>query len=377
MMKCEYMGCGLAKVLNDGNRGRRAILLLLVVLAGFSAAPVTASPPAAASEPATESPIFRAPAAPASHPATPPPASEPTSKPDDPIRVELRVNTYSADSFAKLDAGCTVLVEGTVATVNFADPKLEIALNFCKIIDYYFPGKAPAKPDGVTMTAPSPKDLYGTFKANLEKNKSGKEWDAWVKQQYKNIIGKKVTWRISVAAKVDKTEVLKSLKADLNEMGTCLTEMKKPIMALKHTDAWREGAFVHPASDTLVPADKAAWELDDIKALEDGIRGLGKLIKSKDGYPRILNPIDSYMAAKADEIKSLRAELKDMGNRLRELKKNKIDYRYLPEWRGGNFVRRGRNSRSSLDTTEQAMADIKILEDGIVDLCKVYGKDPG
>jgi hypothetical protein len=363
-------------------------MLLLVILAGFWTEAAMGAPPTdstqPATEPATESPVFRVTSS--TRPAAPPAATsgpkdtvpEATSDPADPVRVELRVNTYSAEAFSKLDAGCTVLVEGTVAAVNFADSKLDIALNFCKIIDYYLPGKAPAKQDGVTMSVPSPKDLYGTFKANLQKYQSGKQWDAWLKQQYRDLIGKKVTWRISVEAKVDKTDVIKSLKADLNEMGTCLTEMKKPLTAIKHTDAYRDAFAFHPATDTQVTVEKTEWEKADIKGMETDIRNLGKLIKSKDGYPRIVNPIDNEMAAKAEETKSLRADLKEKGNQYREAKKKTlIGAMYLWEWRDGAFGRKARNGQASKDPTEQEMADLKSLEDDIVDVCKIYANEPG
>jgi hypothetical protein len=366
MMKSEWTAC------------RATFILSLAIMAGFSTQAAVGEPPDASTQPAAELPIFRANPTPASRPATGLAAPEATSDPANPIRVELRVNTYSADAFSKLEAGCTVLVKGSVATVNFADSKLDIALNFCKIVDYYLPGKAPAKPGGITLSAPSPKELYGVFKANLEKNQSGKQWDAWLKQQYRDLVGKEVTWEISVEAKVDKAEVIKSLKADLNEMGTCLTEMKKPVMAIKHTDAWRDAYAFHPATDVPTPAEKAGWEKADIEAMEAAIRGLGKLIKNREGYPRIVNPLDSEAAAQADQVKSLRADLKDKGNRLREARKKiVIETWYQSAWRDGNLAPTGKHSRPSQDKTVQEMTNIKSLEDDIVDLCKNYGNEPG
>ena len=330
-------------------------------------------------QPAKKPPIFRATPKPATQSATPPSAtsrpaatiSGATSNSEDPIRVELRLNPYSADAFNKLATGNLVLVEGTVATVNFADSKLDIALNFCRIIDYYLPGKA-AAPSGTKMSAPSPKELYVTFKTNLEKHESAKQSDAWLKDQYKSLIGKKVTWQISAEAKLDKTDDIKSLKADQKEMGTCLMEMRKPIMNVKHTDAWREGQFLHPATDVEVPAEKTEWEKANTKALDADVANLCRVIKGKEISPRIVNPIEGEKVDKADEIKSLQADLKDMGHRLAELKKTKYGTAIQSGRRESIIINRANEVTVPLNKTDEELEEIRSLEAEIVDMCKVY-----
>jgi hypothetical protein len=334
---------------------------------------------------AKEPPVFRATAKPATQSATPPLAtSQPTattpvatSSSEDSVRVEIRVNPYSASAFSKLETGNMVLVEGTVATVNFADSKLDIALNFCRIIDYYLPGNVPAKPDGTKVSAPSPKDLYGTFKAYLEKNQPGKESNAWVKQQCKSIVGKKVTWEVSVGSKLDKTAEINNLKADQKEVGGCLAEMKKPIMNIKHTDAWREGQFIHPATDAQVPAERTQWESENIKALEGDVASLIRLIKSREVSPRIVNPIESDKGDKTDEIKSQAADLKGMSKRLAEMKKTKTGTAFQSGRKEGMIINRPGEVQVPLSKTDEELEEIKALEDDIVDLCKIYRQDPG
>ena len=213
------------------------------------------------------------------------------------IQVELKINTGSTGDFKKLEAGSVVIVEGTVATVDFSGSKLCLSMNTCNILSYSLPDKPLIKPARLKLSAPSPKEFYGTLTAkssSFGQDPSGTKWNAWLKQQYASLKGKRVAWQIPVSSTLDKTDEIKSLRSDLRAKGTSLTEMKKPTRwRIEHHPEWKEGPFIHPATDVKVPEEKTEREKAEIKALEAEIVDLNKLIRSKEASPLIVNPIET------------------------------------------------------------------------------------
>ena len=219
----------------------------------------------------------------------------PPHPPDDfdvSLCVELRINRDSKSSindFKKLEVGGSVVVEGTVTTINFAGSKLDISLNFCRIIEYSLSGQS-LKPAG--LTTPSPKELYDTFKAELAKNPGGKALNEFLKKQYANLKGKRVTWQIPVNSKGDKTEEIASLQSDLKDLGKSLAEYKKPRYRTVFQPESREGQFIRPAHNVEVPEEKSAWEKEQIQSLETKMQSVNKLVSEKKISQWVVNPID-------------------------------------------------------------------------------------
>jgi hypothetical protein len=213
----------------------------------------------------------------------------PSEDVDASICVELRIIPLSADDFKKLEIGSSVVVQGTVDKVAFADSKVEISLKFCRIVEYSLPGKE-LKPTGLTL--PSPKEVCGIFKTQFGKNLGGKAWSDFLKKQNAGLKGKRVIWQVPVDSKVDKTDEIASLQADLREQGKSLAEVKKPRMRTEYRAEWREGQFIHPATQVEVPMEKTAWEKEQIQSLETKMQGLNKLISEKKTSQLVINPID-------------------------------------------------------------------------------------
>ena len=117
------------------------------------------------------------------------------------IRVEVKVNARWAADFEKVQTGGSVIVRGRVAAVEFSDSKLTVSMRDCEILDYFFPG-ATTKASGTVMSAPSPEDFCNKLLAQYRgKTLSGKEWDAWLGQQYARLRGRLFTWEIAVETK--------------------------------------------------------------------------------------------------------------------------------------------------------------------------------